>query len=867
MTDKILVQFSMYGDGSWDSHGNTIYTLSNIFSLNIEGNWGEQVPKMTIKTVKNLYIREGNEIRFYANSTTTPNTTTDIKFRGFVDTVTVIGVEAVIECSNMLVVLKNRVSQNTFAGSLDIVTIINSLVTGAGLTVDSSDLINLPRPVILTDYDCSNYKVFEKLLDICSMIDAWFYYDYSTNKVVVKRRVGSSSVTLELTSYPNIAASPDVKITSLSISNLIKIVTPKTFTITINGTGLGGTCLLYYNEILVDGLTPVSISSSKMVYNARLNDGSYVIVVKNGANYSNMGLLIVGNVVRIINVPKWSGDASSVITNAKTIGGKYTDTQVSTGTKVLSSSSHLWEFQFNKDVSKYKATEVIAYVGTTPTLLSSKQYSVQSKLGVGNLNIEAITPSTCPYTGCNALIITGSGFDGNCMPYVVDSYGRVLGNAIIPTRDLVGNKLLAYYYLGAGDYTLQMKNSDKSMSKPVQFHVNDVPQTALTLKQIVPITNHVANGVQEFDVAILALANGINFNTKAAIANSSGTVIGNSSSVCWGGFALYIVARLKAGTYNLILYNGNIATPQQQFTVYVQITALNILSISPATVIAGRFNLTIYGSGFDPKSIVKIVNANGVVVDSGTILYIAKNQKIIVSTVNLDAGIYNVTVTNSSNVVSNKVTLTVTSKENVVPSNKMYVNVSTLPLSVSNTFTSMKLSVSQDVTNAIANSSSELTDFQLYGVREAVVHQQNLNDLTDVQTYTDNIANYWSNNVISAEMTIADCPSILGSGVNIVDNVNKIALIYNEDWNGIVKKEVYKYPSFGTDITVADHVLKSESVTALLNKLTVDKSNLIRSLDPVNLVKVDGSATMTGDLDMNNQQLTNMVVENVQNLE
>jgi len=154
-----------------------------------------------------------------------------------------------------------------------------------------------------------------------------------------------------------------------------------------------------------------------------------------------------------------------------------------------------------------------------------------------------------------------------------------------------------------------------------------------------------------------------------------------------------------------------------------------------------------------------------------------------------------------------------------------------------------------------------------YGVRDKVIEQKSFGNFTNLTTYTDSLQSYWqdSKKTITVKVNVTD--TIVGYGVTIVDNISNITLRYPTDWTGLVTEEKVTFPTLGNDITVSDSTIKNDSFASILNRNTISQSNAIREADPVNDLKLDGSNSMQGSLDLNNFAVHNLVVQNVTELD
>jgi hypothetical protein len=158
-----------------------------------------------------------------------------------------------------------------------------------------------------------------------------------------------------------------------------------------------------------------------------------------------------------------------------------------------------------------------------------------------------------------------------------------------------------------------------------------------------------------------------------------------------------------------------------------------------------------------------------------------------------------------------------------------------------------------------------------YGSRDKVVTNQNITNLNDLTSYANHLLSYWNKSTSRTSIKFKGNGNYLGYGVNVVDEylgITKTYTNYTDEthWTGIVTDIQVSYPNPISTITVADHTIQNNSISALLNKTINSITNNYSNLKLGTTLKTDGSKPVTDDIDITNKILKNLVIENVTNL-
>jgi pimeloyl-ACP methyl ester carboxylesterase len=283
-------------------------------------------------------------------------------------------------------------------------------------------------------------------------------------------------------------------------------------------------------------------------------------------------------------------------------------------------------------------------------------------------SISNISPTTVT-AGTFSLTINGSNFNTSNAQIVVTgpncptTTSCVVPNGVLTTK--TGNQLVGPVTINtAGSFTIQVQNgSGTTLSNGATLTVNPA---APSISNISPTT--VTAGT--FSLTI----NGSNFNTSNAQIVVTGPNCPTTTSCVVPNGVLTTktsnqlvgpVTINTAGSFTIQVQNGSGTTLSNGATLTVNPAAPSISNISPTTVTAGTFSLTINGSNFNTSNAQIVVTGpncpttTSCVVPNGVLTTKTSNQLVGPVTINT-AGSFTIQVQNGSGTtLSNGATLTV----------------------------------------------------------------------------------------------------------------------------------------------------------------------------------------------------------------
>lgn len=179
--------------------------------------------------------------------------------------------------------------------------------------------------------------------------------------------------------------------------------------------------------------------------------------------------------------------------------------------------------------------------------------------------------------------------------------------------------------------------------------------------------------------------------------------------------------------------------------------------------------------------------------------------------------------------------------------------------------------------NEVNKYASDSASKTTYGKRQSLLDGSSFRSLDSLQNYVTQMIGYWKDKVLSVELAIGesgvgDFRDLVGRSVNINDGINGVNFVYGTGsggipgWKGIIQTATFSYPSYGTQITISDHAIKNPSSISAISKMLNNTINTMNDSGLNDNVKTDGSSPMSGNLNMNGNEIINFTVETTTNL-
>jgi CMP-N-acetylneuraminic acid synthetase len=293
----------------------------------------------------------------------------------------------------------------------------------------------------------------------------------------------------------------------------------------------------------------------------------------------------------------------------------------------------------------------------------------------------SVSPSTFDMT------ITGTGFDSGAIDQVyLKSDGRFIGNGQILSRNAT-QIVVRQAMSGASPaiYQVRVKNSDGTLSNAADFTVTQ-PAANLAITSVSP-TSVVAS---TFDMTIT----GTGFDSGAidqVYLKSDGRFIGNGQILSRN--ATQIVVRQAMSGASPAIYQVRVKNSDgtlsnaADFTVMQPAANLAITSVSPTSVVASTFDMTITGTGFDSGAIDQVyLKSDGRFIGNGQILSRTATQIVVRQAMSgASPATYQVRVRNGTGALSNALDFTVTANLAISSVSPTSVVASTFDMTITGT--------------------------------------------------------------------------------------------------------------------------------------------------------------------------------------
>ncbi len=441
------------------------------------------------------------------------------------------------------------------------------------------------------------------------------------------------------------------------------------FNLTINGSGFNPESVL----VVINGpsCSPCTVSNgvlstkttTQVVAPVTLNNGGdFSIQVRNGAAgpLSSSATLTITATPSISSISPTSVGAGVF---SETINGSNFDP--ATVEVVINGPSCSPCTVPNSALTTKTSSQVVAPVtlGNTGSFTfqvrngSSGTLSNSQTLTVNSVVINNISP-TSRATGSFNLTINGSGFNPESVLVVINGPSCspcTVSNGVLSTKTTT--QVVAPVTLNnAGDFTIQVRNGNAGpLSSSATLTITAIPSISSISPTSVGagVFSETING-SNFDPATVEVVINGPSCSPCTVPNSALTTKTSSQVVA-------PVTLGNTGSFTFQVRNGSSGTLSNSQTLTVNSVVIN--NISPTSRATGSFNLTINGSGFNPESVLVVINGpscSPCTVSNGVLSTKTTTQVVAPVTLN-NAGDFTIQVRNgNAGPLSSSATLTIT---------------------------------------------------------------------------------------------------------------------------------------------------------------------------------------------------------------